>query len=108
MVLNQCGFWVENRQGLGWGRVKAEKPILARAKAPRQGGRALCSGRNNSSKDAASCAGGENGKKGPRKGVKGSDTVRLVGYGTNAMSTFFFPYFQKFYGFKSHMVFNAF
>lgn len=62
MVLNQYGFWVENRQGLGWGRVKAGKPIFACAKAQRQGGWVPSRVRNKSSKDAASWAGEKNGK----------------------------------------------
>lgn len=49
------------------------------------------------------------GSKGQGRELKGSDTIRLVGYETNVMSTFFTAYvFQKFYGSESHMVFNAF
>lgn len=53
------------------GQSESRETVLARAKAQRQGGRAPCRVRNESSKDAAGWAGEEKGKKGPRKGVKG-------------------------------------
>lgn len=78
--------------------MKAEKPIFACAKAQRQGGWVPSRVRNKSSEDAAGWA-GETGSVGRGRELKGRDTIRLVGYEANVMSTILLPTF-----FKSFMV----